>query len=121
MCDKATSFSISSRNDAWLRPSEPDISQSRIADLEEKLNLILVKIKKLEKLEKLDNIEVGVNKMSKHIDFAVNAYDKIQTPLVWLCTKVNNLRGNRDEIHSDHLGRKADNYGHVLEDINGQD
>lgn len=55
----------------------------RISELERNMQLIL---------NKLDSIENGTGKMSKHIDFINEIYIKVQTPLFWICDKVNYLK-----------------------------
>lgn len=56
----------------------------RVDVLEEKLNLIL---------DKLKSVEKGTNKMESHIDFINEIYSKVQTPLFWICDRVNYMRG----------------------------
>jgi len=56
----------------------------RVDALEEKLNLIL---------DKLNSVEKGTNKMELHIDFINEIYSKVQTPLFWICDRVNYMRG----------------------------
>jgi predicted nuclease with TOPRIM domain len=56
----------------------------RVEALEEKLNLIL---------DKLNSVEKGTNKMESHIDFINEIYSKVQTPLFWICDRVNFMRG----------------------------
>lgn len=56
----------------------------RVDALEEKLNLIL---------DKLNSVEKGTNKMESHIDFINEIYSKVQTPLFWICDRVNYMRG----------------------------
>mgnify|MGYP001231375853 CR=1 FL=1 len=58
----------------------------RVDALEEKLNLIL---------EKLELVEKGTDKMGSHIDFINDIYCKVQTPLFWICDRVNYMRGYR--------------------------
>ena len=55
----------------------------RIDKLETSINLILLK---------LDSIENGTSKMSGHIDFINEVYIKVQTPLYWICDRVNYLK-----------------------------
>ncbi len=52
--------------------------------LEKKLNLII---------EKLESVEKGTDKMTSHIDFINDIYSKVQTPLFWICDRVNYMRG----------------------------
>ena len=69
--------------------NENDISlPERVNNLEEKLNLII---------EKLESVENGTNKMTSHIDFINDIYNKVQVPLFWVCDRVNYLRGYKGE------------------------
>tara|TARA_Y100000992_G_scaffold297911_1_gene262211 strand:+ start:660 stop:989 length:330 start_codon:yes stop_codon:yes gene_type:complete len=56
----------------------------RVDILEKKLNLII---------EKLESVEKGTDKMTSHIDFINDIYSKVQTPLFWICDRVNYMRG----------------------------
>lgn len=56
----------------------------RVNKLEEKFNLII---------EKLESIENGTNKMTTHIDFINDIYNRVQVPLFWVCNRVNYIRG----------------------------
>ena len=56
----------------------------RVDLLETKINLIL---------EKLESVEKGTDKMATHIDFINDIYSKVQTPLFWICDRVNYMRG----------------------------
>ncbi len=60
----------------------------RVNKLEEKLNLII---------EKLDSVENGTNKMTSHIDFINDIYNRVQVPLFWVCNRVNYIRGYKAE------------------------
>ena len=62
----------------------------RVNILEEKLNLII---------EKLESVENGTNKMTSHIDFINDIYNKVQVPLFWVCNRVNYIRGYKAETH----------------------
>ena len=44
-------------------------------------------------LLKLDAINRDSSKMSSHIDFIDKTYDKMSSPLMWMCEKVNTIRG----------------------------
>ena len=48
------------------------VLSDRVNKLEEKLNLII---------EKLESVENGTNKMTSHIDFINDIYNKVQVPL----------------------------------------
>ena len=61
----------------------PQFSE-RIDALEKKLNLIL---------QKLESVEKGTDKMGSHIDFINEIYFRVQTPLFWICDRVNYMRG----------------------------
>tara|TARA_E500000178_G_C16688809_1_gene602736 strand:- start:124 stop:444 length:321 start_codon:yes stop_codon:yes gene_type:complete len=56
----------------------------RVDILEEKLDLIL---------QKLNTVEKGTDKMASHIDFINDIYSKVQTPLFWICDRINHMRG----------------------------
>ena len=60
----------------------------RVNKLEEKFNLII---------EKLESVENGTNKMTTHIDFINDIYNKVQVPLFWVCNRVNYIRGYKAE------------------------
>lgn len=44
-------------------------------------------------LLKLDAINRDSSKMSSHIDFINKTYSKLSSPLMWMCDKVNTIRG----------------------------
>jgi hypothetical protein len=56
----------------------------RIDILEQKINLII---------QKLDSVEKGTDKMTSHIDFINDIYSRIQTPLFWICDRINYMSG----------------------------
>jgi hypothetical protein len=56
----------------------------RVDILEEKLDLIL---------QKLNTVEKGSDKMASHIDFINDIYSRVQTPLFWICDRINHMRG----------------------------
>lgn len=56
----------------------------RVDLLEQKLDLIL---------QKLECVEKGTDKMASHIDFINDIYSKVQTPLFWICDRINHMRG----------------------------
>jgi hypothetical protein len=56
----------------------------RVNALEKKLNLIITK---------LDSVEKGTDKMNSHIDFINDIYKRVQTPLFWICDRINYMRG----------------------------
>lgn len=56
----------------------------RVYLLEQKLDLIL---------QKLNTVEKGTDKMASHIDFINDIYSKVQTPLFWICDRINHMRG----------------------------
>jgi len=63
--------------------SNSELSE-RVDILEQKLDLIL---------EKLKSVENGTDKMTSHIDFINDIYCKVQTPLFWICDRINHMRG----------------------------
>lgn len=56
----------------------------RVDILEQKLDLIL---------QKLNTVEKGTDKMASHIDFINDIYSRVQTPLFWICDRINHMRG----------------------------
>ncbi len=56
----------------------------RVDILEKKLDLIL---------QKLNTVEKGTDKMASHIDFINDIYSRVQTPLFWICDRINHMRG----------------------------
>jgi len=56
----------------------------RVDLVEQKLDLIL---------QKLNTVEKGTDKMASHIDFINDIYSKVQTPLFWICDRINHMRG----------------------------
>ena len=62
-------------------------------ELRERINAIESKIDKI--LEKLENVSVGTEKMSSHIDFIDGVYNRVRTPLYWICDRVNSIKDYR--------------------------
>ena len=60
----------------------------KILELETKIDLIITK---------LDKVEKGTNNMNEHINFINNTYQKVKTPLFWVCDRVNILRGIKSQ------------------------
>ncbi len=79
----------------------------RVDILEKKLDLIL---------EKLELVEKGTDKMTSHIDFINDIYSKVQTPLFWICDRVNYMRGYGVSYLPKSLVKDK-----VVTDINDQD
>lgn len=78
----------------------------RVNILEEKLNLIL---------QKLNTVEKGTDKMASHIDFINDIYSRVQTPLFWICDRVNYMRGYKVSYTEKQLVTNK------VSDINDQD
>lgn len=72
-----------------MNPDITDIKKlySTIEEINLKLSIIENKINK---------IEENANKMSEHIDFICAVYEKVKSPLHWVCNKVNNIRSLKD-------------------------
>lgn len=68
-----------------------DNLSDRVNSLEEKLNLIL---------QKLDSVEKGTDKMTSHIDFINDIYTRVQTPLFWICDRINYMRGYKMSLEN---------------------
>lgn len=58
---------------------------TRITNLEEKMEIIL---NKLDKLDKLDNIEDNCVKMGNHISFVESVYETVRAPLQYISNKL---------------------------------
>lgn len=65
------------------KTSQQDLPE-RVDILEKKIDLIL---------EKLNTVEKGADKMVSHIDFINEIYSRVQTPLFWICDRINHMRG----------------------------
>ncbi len=65
----------------------------KVQIIEKKIDLIILHLNGLNK---------DTKKMSDHIDFIDKTYDKMSAPLMWVCDKVNNIRGvkNGPENHA---------------------
>jgi len=61
--------------------------------LRERIDVIECKIDKI--LEKLENVSVGTEKMSSHIDFIDGVYNRVRAPLYWICDRVNTIKDYR--------------------------
>lgn len=44
-------------------------------------------------LTRLDAINKDTKRMDSHIDFINKTYEKLNSPLMWMCDKVNTIRG----------------------------
>lgn len=44
-------------------------------------------------LTRLDAINKDTKRMDSHIDFINKTYEKLNSPLMWMCDKVNAIRG----------------------------
>lgn len=58
----------------------------RIENIEEKIIAIDIKLEKLLKL-----VENDCKKMTNHIDFVENVYEKVKSPFAFLMNSVNNI------------------------------
>lgn len=57
-----------------------------IKTLDKKVDAILLK---------LDFINTDTKKMDSHIDFINKTYEKLSSPLMWICDKVDLIKGNK--------------------------
>lgn len=55
-----------------------------IKNIEKKVDTVILK---------LDALNRDTTKMSSHIDFINKTYSKLSSPLMWMCDKVNTIRG----------------------------
>jgi hypothetical protein len=62
----------------------------KIKNLEDKLD---DQNKKLDKILKIlnDDVKINCSKMSKHIDFIETVYNKIKSPMYYICSKFENI------------------------------
>jgi len=66
------------------------MSDETVKNLEIKINLLEDKLDAI--INKLEFVEQDTNKMSRHIDFIGDVYNKVKLPLYWMCDKVNVFR-----------------------------
>lgn len=80
------SFDNSRLNKQFLDENQTSTKglSERVDILEQKLDLIL---------QKLNTVEKGTDKMTSHIDFINDIYSRVQTPLFWICDRINHVRG----------------------------
>ena len=48
--------------------------------------------------EQLNKVENGTSKMTSHIDFVDTVYEKVKSPLNFVCNKFSMVAGNNTEI-----------------------
>jgi len=74
--------------------------QNKLDSLETQMNRIENKLDKLLKdFEILNELEPQCKKMSDHIDFVENVYDKVKSPMYYILNKISQIRNitNIDE------------------------
>ena len=74
--------------------------QNKLDSFETQMNRIENKLDKLLKdFEILNDLEPQCKKMSEHIDFVENVYDKVKSPMYYIFNKISKIRNitNRDE------------------------
>lgn len=76
--------------------------QNKLDTLETQMNRIENKLDKLLKdFEILNELEPQCKKMSEHIDFVENVYDKVKSPMYYIFNKISKIRnitnGNENE------------------------
>ena len=91
---------------------DKDISKSSsLKEIKTKIDLIENKIDRIEnKLDKLlkdfeilNELEPQCKKMSEHIDFVENVYDKVKSPMYFILNKISQIRSITNRYESDHL------------------
>ena len=74
--------------------------QNKLDTLGTQMNRIENKLDKLLKdFEVLNDLEPQCKKMSEHIDFVENVYDKVKSPMYYIFNQISKIRNitNRDE------------------------
>ena len=67
--------------------------QNKLNSLETQMNRIENKLDKLLKdFEILNELEPQCKKMSEHIDFVENVYDKVKSPMYYIFNKISKIR-----------------------------
>jgi DNA repair exonuclease SbcCD ATPase subunit len=82
--------------------------QNKLDSLETQMNRIENKLDKLLKdFEILNELEPQCKKMSDHIDFVENVYDKVKSPMYYILNKISQIRNitNRDENIDENMNR----------------
>ena len=64
--------------------SEQDSLKLKTLELELKIDKII---------DQLKSIDTGTSKMSRHIDFIEEVYNKVSAPMYWICRRITNIRG----------------------------
>ena len=65
--------------------------ENKISNLENEIQIINEKLDKLINLIEKD-VKEDCKKMSNHIDFIEKVYDNVQSPMYFICDKLNNLK-----------------------------
>ena len=75
-----------------------DEIERRICKLDEHMNRIESKLDiLLEKFEIINKLEPQCKKMSDHIDFVENVYDKVKSPMYYILNKISKIRNITDK------------------------
>lgn len=69
----------------------------------------------------LESIKLNSQKMSNHIDFIDTVYNKVKSPMYWICDKINNNSLYTRYIKSKDSGVIDCNVSDTIHDINSQD
>lgn len=65
--------------------------ENKISNLENEIQIINNKLDKLINLIEKD-VKEDCKKMSNHIDFIEKVYENVQSPMYYICDKLNNLK-----------------------------
>jgi hypothetical protein len=76
-----------------------NILNNRIEILENKIDIIY---------QKQINIDLNTHKMSSHVDFVEDVYEKVRNPLGFLTNRLNNMLGSNNEINFPELEERSD-------------
>tara|TARA_B100000963_G_scaffold357446_1_gene379662 strand:+ start:3021 stop:3260 length:240 start_codon:yes stop_codon:yes gene_type:complete len=77
-----------------------DFKDDKMEALEKKMQILI---------SKMENLEKTCDKMSNHIDFIDNVYNRVKMPLYWICDKVNSLTYKDVREDSDKLTNIEEN------------
>tara|TARA_B100000035_G_scaffold315454_1_gene336405 strand:- start:7613 stop:7912 length:300 start_codon:yes stop_codon:yes gene_type:complete len=80
--------------------------QEENKNLEERIQNIEIKLNSI--IEKLDYVKQDTDKMSSHITFINKIYSQVQTPLFWVCDRINLIKGNNSKYINDLTEKSED-------------
>ena len=90
------------------KESSYSVVLTKIENLEKNMNVIESKLDMLlDKFEILNDLKPQCKKMSDHIDFVENVYDKVKSPMYYILNKITQIKnitnGNMENIDTSKL------------------